>query len=117
LAAAGIGDQAGFELLDAVALAILNNRGDRLLILLGAEDDADKAGLRFLADEFGVLPVIDIAQRSDRRRPPGHSARLHALALVEMRDRAGVYAHRFHASTEGGRLIPGVIGKHPVGPA
>ena len=48
--------------------------------------DGDDAGFGLLADQFGLGPVVEIAQGAHDRRAPGHAAHLRALLLVDMRD-------------------------------
>src|SRR5690606_25669985 len=88
LAAAGIGDESWFELLDPLAVGVDHRRGDALLRLLFAEDDGGDAGLGLLADDLGHLVIIEITQRADDRRAPRDAARLRALLLIDMRDLA-----------------------------
>ena len=68
LAASGIGDQARLKLFDLIACAVLDDRRHRVLGFVIAKDDADKAGFGFLADQFSLLPIAQIAQRQHGRR-------------------------------------------------
>ena len=68
------------KLLDPVAIGIDHGRCDALLRLVVAEDDGGHTGLGLLADQLGDLVIVKVAQGPDHWRPPGHAARLRALA-------------------------------------
>src|SRR5690606_36263519 len=117
LAAAGIGDESWFELLDPVAVGVDHRRSDALLRLVVAEDDGGDASLGLLAHDLGHLVIVEITKGADDRRAPGNAARLRALLLIDMRDLARRDRPALQAVLQCAEGVAGMLGVEPVGPA
>ena len=115
LAAAGIGDQSWFELLDPVAVGVDHRRSDALLRLVVAEDYGGDASLGLLADYLGHLVIVEITKGADDRRAPGNAARLRALLLVDMGDFARRDRPALQAVLQGAIGVARMLGMEPVG--
>ena len=75
LAGCQVFDHAGLEALDPAAVGVGRGRAQRLLVV-GSGDEGGEAGLDLLADQFGVVVLVEIAQLQDHRREPRHAAHL-----------------------------------------
>ena len=115
LAATRIGDEAWFELLDPVAIRIDDRWCDALLAVISAEHDPDDAGFSLLANQLGLRPIVEIAERSHHRRPPWHATGLGSLLLVEMRNVAGRDRQAIEAPPRRDDRIARMLCKEPIG--